>query len=104
MIINGNNFNNNQNNGFLNNTFKRNNSMENTNTNINSKNNTFGFNEDLSTYKHTNPTNDIDMYDKSIAMLQERYKNNLISLDEFNKKCEQLGKKKKASLERQNKF
>ncbi len=113
MLLNGNNFNNNQNNfgnnnlnhnnGFIKTNFKRNDPYENINNN-NKSNNRLGFNEELSTYKHTNPTNDIDMYDKSIAMLHERYENNLISLDEFQKKCAQIGKKKRAALENRNKY
>lgn len=52
------------------------------------------FTQDLSTFKHTNATNNNDMYDKSLAMLHERLDKNLITLEEFNKKCEQLGKKR----------
>ena len=37
-------------------------------------------------------TNKIIMADKAFAMLQERYRNGLITIDEFNKKCEQLNK------------
>ncbi|MBQ6323271.1 MAG: hypothetical protein IJI22_00375 [Bacilli bacterium] len=33
-----------------------------------------------------------DMADKSYAILQERYNNGLISLEEFTKKCQQLNK------------
>ena len=33
-----------------------------------------------------------DMADKSFAMLQERYENGLISIDEFTKQCEKLNK------------
>ena len=37
-------------------------------------------------------TNKIVMADKSLAILQERYRNGLITIDEFNKKCEQINK------------
>ena len=40
-------------------------------------------------------TNKNDMADKTYAMLQERYNNGLITLDEFTKKCQQLNKKRK---------
>lgn len=97
---------NNSNNSFINN-FKKNNPNESTkirqDTNTN-KNKKFGLNEGISTYKYTNPTNEIEMYDKSIAMLHERLNNNLITIDEFNKKCRQIGKKKEQALKKQNKF
>jgi len=35
-----------------------------------------------------------EMADKSFAMLQERLNNGLISLDEFNKKCQQLNRQR----------
>lgn len=66
--------------------------------------NNFGFTEDLSHYVHSNPTNEIEMYDKSLAMLKERYNKNLISADEFNKKCNEIGKKKAAALNKNNRF
>ena len=52
------------------------------------------FTEDFTTQKHTNPTDKNDMSDKSLAMLHERLKQGTITLDEFNKKCEQLGKRR----------
>ena len=36
-----------------------------------------------------------EMLDKSYAMLKERYQNGLITLDEFNKKCNKLNKMRK---------
>jgi len=68
------------------------------------KRKTFGFNEKTSAYKYTDPTNKKDMYDKSIAMLNERLENNLITLDEFNKKCNQIGKRRAKDLKNNNKF
>ena len=35
-----------------------------------------------------------EMADKSFAMLQERLNNGLISLEEFNKKCQQLNRRR----------
>lgn len=100
MLIGGNNFNNNKlntNTQFEQNRFQKSNAQVEQNQQIlsskaNFKDNTFT--EDLSTFKHTNATNNNDMYDKSLAMLHERLDNNLITLEEFNKKCEQLGKKR----------
>ena len=65
---------------------------------------TFGFDENLSDYVHTNTSDDVAMYDKSLAMLKDRLSKNLISIDEFNKKCEEIGKKKAAALNNKNKF
>lgn len=48
--------------------------------------------EDLSHFKYTNPKNRDAMCDKSIAMLQERYEKNLITLDEFKKQSEKIRK------------
>ena len=50
-----------------------------------------GFNQ---TMQHTDVMNKNDMYDKSFNMLQDRLNKGLISLEEFNKKCAQLGKRK----------
>ena len=58
----------------------------------------------MNTYKYTNPTDEIMMHDKSIAMLHERLNNNTITLEEFNKKCEKIGKKKAEALKNRNKF
>ena len=42
--------------------------------------------------QYTNVTNKNEMADKSFAMLQERFNNGLISLEEFKQKCNQLNK------------
>ena len=47
---------------------------------------------DNNTMQHSNIMSKNEMADKSFSMLQERYNNGLISLDEFNKKCTQLNK------------
>lgn len=80
MIIGNNNPNNNTN-KFINSTFN--------NTNNNKPD---LLTKDLNAYKYTDPANKKDMYDKSLAILQQRYENNLISLDEFRKKCETIRK------------
>lgn len=46
---------------------------------------------DKQTY-HSDVNSKKEMADKTFSMLQERYNNGLISLDEFNKKCNQLNK------------
>lgn len=50
------------------------------------------FNESVQTNKYSNVNSKNEMADKSFAMLQERYNNGLISLDEFTRKCNQLNK------------
>ena len=40
-------------------------------------------------------TSKTDMADKSYAMLKERYQNGLITLEEINKKCNQINKLRK---------
>ena len=79
MIIGNNNPNNNTN-KFINSTFNNTNNKPDLLT------------KDLNAFKYTDPANKKDMYDKSLAILQQRYENNLISLDEFKKKCETIRK------------
>lgn len=52
------------------------------------------FIEDNTINKHTDPTNQNDMYDKTLAMLNERLQKGTITLEEFNKKCSILGQKR----------
>ena len=98
MIIGNNNNNNNNNlNSFKPNNYnpvQNNNNNLNNNINNNTNNNTNNnpVNSDKSFLKNSNATSKNDMLDKSFAMLQERYNNGLISLDEFNKKCNQINK------------
>lgn len=96
MIINGNNFNQNlfnKNKQFEDQKFnslaneKPNPQMENTRQN--------NFTKDIFSYQHVNQHNHNDTYDKSLAILQDRLDKNLITLEEFNKKCEHLGKKRR---------
>ncbi|MBR2998108.1 MAG: hypothetical protein IKF37_03410 [Bacilli bacterium] len=79
------------------NSFKANNynPVQNNNPNNNLNNNPSNnniMNNDKAYLKNSNATNKNDMLDKSFAMLQERYNNGLISLEEFNKKCNQINK------------
>lgn len=50
------------------------------------------FNETSQTNKYSDVNSKHEMADKSFAMLQERYNNGLITLEEFTKKCNQLNK------------
>lgn len=49
-------------------------------------------NEKTSTMIHTNVMNKSEMNNKAFAMLQERLSNGTISIEEFNRKCKELGK------------
>ncbi len=48
----------------------------------------------LSSFGFSNTKNSDDMYDKSLAMLNERLEKGTISLEEFNKKCNSIAKKR----------
>ena len=52
-------------------------------------------NERASTMNHTDIMSKNDMKNKSFAMLQERLNNGTISMEEFNRKCTELGKHSK---------
>ena len=52
------------------------------------------FTQDIKTQQHIDPINKSDMADKTLALLNERLKQGTISLEEFNRKCEELGKKR----------
>ena len=47
------------------------------------------------TLKHSNVLSKDEMNDKAFNMLQERLNNGLITIEEFNKKCTELGKRYK---------
>ena len=68
------------------NTIKQNNN--NNKTSINQ-------NHQIEIMQHSNVMSKNEMADKSFSMLQERLRNGTISLEEFNKKCIQLGKQSK---------
>ena len=67
-----------------NNTFQQN--MKNNQKNI--------FTKDIKTNQHINPVNKNDMADKTLALLHERLEKGSISLDEFSRQCELLGKRR----------
>ncbi len=46
------------------------------------------------TMQHTDVMSKNEMNDKAFSMLQDRLNKGLISMDEFNKMCNQLGKRK----------
>ena len=52
------------------------------------------FIEDLSNLSHVNSSSREEMRTKSMSMLHERYKQGLISLDEFNRKAQKLNEQK----------
>ena len=117
MII-GNNFNHNPNQNFENSNFNnqnRNNRLNpNNRPNLNqglnqgpsqglhrnqsrNPNNNFSNNlltKDISSFKYANIENNTEVYDKSLAILHDRLKNNSITLDEFNRKCRELANKR----------
>lgn len=85
MII-GNNFNNpNQQANRFHNNFKRTQQQS---------NKTNAFVKNLSTFSHTDAANKDAMYDKTLALLNERLQNKQITMEEFKKQCEALGKRR----------
>lgn len=89
MIIDKNNFNNNLNkNQVFNNKIIHNQQKK---TTIPTNN---VFVTDMAHQKYTNPNNNNDMSDKALSILHERLKNGTISLEEFNRKCNNIGKKR----------
>ena len=101
LIGSGNNFNGNNFSNQMKNNFNKENPYK---QNQNNGKRDFGFKEDINTYKYTNPSDEIAMYDKSIAMLHERLDKKLISIDEFNKQCEKIGKQKAAALNKKKNY
>ena len=91
--------NNNGNKFFLNKKMTNNDDFNKNLNSLNQANNkTFDKNifvEDIKTISHSNPTSRKDMRNKSLAMLQSRLENGLITLEEFNRKCHELDKDKK---------
>lgn len=52
------------------------------------------FTKELTEKQHINPLNKNEMSDKTLALLHQRLQQGTITLDEFNKKCEQLRKRR----------
>ena len=73
------------------------NSNNNFQTKLNRLKQNAGFNtsnqSNIYTHQHSDPTSKKEMNDKAFSMLQERLNNGLITLEEFNRKCNQLRKK-----------
>lgn len=84
------------NNQFLKNNFnkKPQQASRNINTNINANINlnTSLLTKDIKNYQYSNPLDNNDMSNKSLAMVKDRYEKGLISLEEFQKKCETIRK------------
>lgn len=52
------------------------------------------FTKDIFSIEGGNTSNSNDMYNKSLAMLNDRLEKGLITMDEFNKKCNSIAKKR----------
>ena len=78
------------------------NTIQEYNNNRPKRNNVFV--KDIQHQKYTSANDTNGIYDKSLAMLHERLEKGTISLDEFNKKCAQLGKQKQNSLKNDKLF
>lgn len=88
MIIGNNNNNNNFNNNNFENKFKK--------YQDNTQNHTGNiFVKDIKQHVYGDPTSSNDMNDKALAMLNERLQNGLITLEEFNKKCQEIATRRK---------
>lgn len=72
---------------------KTNNNQHNT---FNQKKNILNpMNENSSSFMHSNIMNKDEMKNKAFAMLQERLSSGTITIEEFNRKCHELGKQSK---------
>ncbi len=50
--------------------------------------------KDISSFKYANIENKNEVYDKSLAILHDRLKNNTITFEEFNRQCQLLANKR----------
>lgn len=91
--------NNNNNNNLFNKSLNENKAFSNRFNTLKKDNENFSNNnpfvEDIKSIHYSNPLSRKEMQNKSLAMLQERLDNGLITLDEFNRKCMELSKDKK---------
>ena len=62
------------------------------------------FVKDIKEQKYANASNSQAMHDKSLAMLQSRLDNKLITAEEFNKKCAEINKIQKNTTKRNKLF
>ena len=89
------------NNAFGNNGFEnRWNTIQNQNQNQIRKN---VFVQDIKNQKYSNSADTHGMQDKTLAMLHERLENGTISMEEFNRKCMQLGQQRE-NMSKNNKL
>ena len=79
-------------NQFENNQFQNKNQQFQQQLNTNQQKNIFT--QEITTKQHVNPTSKNDMYDKTLALLHERLNQGAITLEEFNRKCRELSKKR----------
>ena len=89
---------NNSNNNSFNNPLSEENQFKTRMDNIKQANEFNSYNDGLidsvNSASFNNPLDKDQMSDKTLSMLHERLNNGLISLDEFNKKCNELGRKR----------
>lgn len=82
-----------KNNNFLNDNFDTKFNQYKDNSKIKRKRNIFV--KDITEQAHTNVNSMDDMYNKSLAVLNDRLKNGLITLEEFNRQVKELARKRK---------
>lgn len=82
-----------KNNNFLNDNFDTKFNQYKDNSKIKRKRNIFV--KDITEQAHTNVNSMDDMYNKSLAILNDRLKNGLITLEEFNRQVKELARKRK---------
>ena len=80
-------------NNFLNDNFDTKFNQYKDNSKITKKKNIFV--KDIKEQAHTNVNSEDAMYNKSLAMLNERLKNGLITLEEFNRQVKELARKRR---------
>lgn len=84
---------NSSNNSFGNNSFQnRWNTIQQQNQNIPMRKNVFV--QDIKEQKYSNSADTHGMQDRTLAMLHERLENGTITMEEFNRKCMQLGRQR----------
>lgn len=55
-------------------------------------------------FERKNPTDELNMLDKSLELLKERYEKKQITIEVFSKKCTEIGKKKEKLQKKLNKI
>ena len=77
-------------NNFKNSSFDNNWQQVKNNSNVKTNN---VFTKNITEMQHTNPSNTQDMNERALAVLEQRYQNKNININDFHKKCDQLNKK-----------